>query len=53
MEICSNYMIAVANLQCSATLIFAKYSSPLLGTAVQDRLTAGLCCCKKTYGDLL
>ena len=35
-------MCAVAHLQCSATLIFAKYSSPLLGTAVQDRLTARL-----------
>ena len=46
-------MCAVAHLQRSATLIFATYSSPLLGTAVQYRLTAGLCCCKKTYGDLL
>ena len=53
METCSNYMIAVANLQCSATLIFAKYSTPLLNTAVQDRLTAGLRCCKNTYGDFL
>ena len=33
-------MCAVAHLQCSATLISAKYSSPLLGTAVQHRLTA-------------
>ena len=39
-------MCAVAHLQCSATLIFATYSNPLLGTAVQDRLTAGLCCCR-------
>ena len=46
-------MCAVAHLQCSATLIFAKYSSPLLGTAVQHRLTAGWCCCRNTYGDLL
>ena len=46
-------MCAVAHLQCSATLIFAKYSSPLLGTAVQDRLTAGLCFCRNNYGDLL
>ena len=46
-------MRAVAHLQCSATLIFAKYSSPLLGTVVQYRLTAGLCCCKNTYGDFL
>ena len=46
-------MCAVAHLQRSATLIFATYSSPLLGTAVQYRLTAGLCCCKNSYGDLL
>ena len=46
METFSKYMCAVAHLQCSATLIFAKYSSPLLGTVVQDRLTAGLRCCK-------
>ena len=53
METSSKYMRAVAHLQCSATLIFATYSSPLLGTAVQDRLTAGLCCCKDTKGDWL
>ena len=46
-------MCAVAHLQCSATLILAKYSSPLLGTAVQDRLTAGWSCCKNMYADLL
>ena len=46
-------MCAVAHLQCSATLIFATYSSPLLGTAVQYRLTAGWRCCKNTYGDFL
>ena len=39
--------------QCSATLLLAKHSCPLLTAAVQNRLTAGLCCCKYTYGDLL
>ena len=28
-------MCAVAHLQCSDTLIFAKYSNPLLGTALK------------------
>ena len=39
--------------QCRATLLLAKYSCPLLSAAVQNRLIAGLCCCKYTYGDLL
>ena len=39
--------------QCRATLLLAKHSCPLLTAAVQNRLTAGLCCCKHTYGDLL
>ena len=34
--------------QCSATLLLAKHSCPLLTAAVQNRLTAGLCCCKYT-----
>ena len=46
-------MCAVAHLQCSATLTFAKYISPLFSIAQQYRLTAGLCCCRNTYGDLL
>ena len=33
-------MCAVAHLQCSATLTLQN-TGPLLGTAVQDRLTAG------------
>ena len=43
-------MCAVAHLQCSATLTFAKYISPLFSIAQQYRLTAELCCCRNTYG---
>ena len=50
LEICS-HRCAVVQHQCSATLLLAKHSCPLL--TVQNRLTAGLCCCKYTYGDLL
>ena len=53
MEICSLYRCAVAQNQCSATLLLAKCSRPLLSAAVQNRLTAGLFCCRYTYGDLL
>ena len=38
---------------CSATLLLAKCNCPLLSAAVQNRLTAGLCHCKYTYGQLL
>ena len=48
METCSKYMCAVAHLQCSATLTFAKYISPLFSIAQQYRLIAGLCCCRNT-----
>ena len=44
---------AVAQQQCSATLLFAKCNCPLLSAAVQNRLTAGLYHCKYTYGYLL
>ena len=53
MEICSSHRCAVAQHQCSATLLLAKYSCPVLRAAVQKRLAATLFCCKNTYGDLL
>ena len=53
MEICSSHRCAVVQHQCSARVLLAKHSCPLLTAAVQNRLTAGLCCCKHTFGDLL
>jgi len=52
MEICSSYRCAVTQHQCTATLYLANFIS-LLSAAVQIRLTAGLCRCIYTYGDLL
>ena len=43
----------MAEQQCKATLLLAKCNCLLLSAAVQNRLTAGLCHCKYTYGDLL
>ena len=53
MEICSSYRCAVAQWQCSGTLLLAKCNCPLLSAAVQNRLSAGLYHCKHTHGDLL
>ena len=53
MEIGSSDRCAVAQQQSSATLLLAKCNCPLLGAAVQNRLTAGLCHCNYTYGDWL
>ena len=53
MEICFPDRCAVAQQQCKATLLLAKCNCPLLSAAVQNRLTAGLCHCKYTYGYLL
>ena len=53
MEIGSSDRCAVAQQQSSATLLLAKCNCPLLGAAVQNRLTAGLCDCNYTYGDWL
>ena len=53
MEICSSDRCAVAQQQCKDTLLLAKCNCPLLSAAVQNRLTAGLCHCKYTYGGLL
>ena len=53
MDICFQYRCAVAQQQCKATLLLAKCNCPLLSAAVQNRLTAGLCHCKYTYGYLL
>ena len=52
-EQCSSYRCAVAQQQCSATLLLAKCNWPLLSVAVQNKLTAGLFCCNNAYGDLL
>ena len=53
MEIGSSDRCSVAQQQSSATLLLAKCNCPLLGAAVQNRLTAGLCDCNYTYGYLL
>ena len=53
MEICSSHRCAMAQHHCCATLLLEKYSCPPLSAALQNRLIAGLCCCKYTYGDLL
>ena len=53
MEIGSSDRCSVAQQQSSATLLLAKCNCPLLGAAVQNRLTAGLCHCNYTYGYLL
>ena len=53
MDICFQYRCAVAQQQCKDTLLLAKCNCPLLSAAVQNRLTAGLCHCKYTYGYLL
>ena len=45
--------VCSAQQQCKATLLLAKCNCPLLSAAVQNRLTAGLCHCKYTYGYLL
>ena len=39
--------------QCSARVLLAKCNCPLLSASMQNRLAAGLFCCKFTYGDLL
>jgi len=51
MEICSSYRCALTPKLCS--IVFGKMHSPLLSAAVQSRLTAGLCQCNHTYGDLI
>ena len=51
MDICCWYRCAVAQQQCSATLLLKI--CPLLSAAVQKRLTAGLGHCKYTCGGLL
>jgi hypothetical protein len=38
--------------QCSAALVMAKLASLLFGGALQNRLTARLCHCSYTYGNL-
>ena len=53
MEIGSSDRCAVAQQQCKDTLLLAKCNCPLLGAAVQNRLTAGFCDCNYTYGDWL
>ena len=47
LQVCSG----PTTVQCHTA--FGKMHSSLLSAAVQNRLTAGLCCCKYTYGDLL
>ncbi len=51
MEICSSYRCAVRQQKCSAAQV--KMHSPLFSSALQNRLTAGLCHCNGTYGYLL
>ena len=53
MEICFPDRCAVTQLQCSAKLLLARCTCPLLRAAVQNRLTAGLYHCKNTYGYFL
>ena len=50
---CSSFRSAVAQHQGSATLLLAKWNCPLLSTAVQNRLAAGLCHCRYTCGSVL
>ena len=59
MEICCSYRCAVMQHQCTVhcstaqQIHLCKTSSPLFSAALQIRLTACLCHCKYTYGDLL
>jgi len=46
-KICSSYRCAVTQLKCTAALV------PLFSAALENKLTAGLCHYKYTYGDLL
>ena len=52
MKICYSYRCAVAQHHCSAILLLAKRTCPLLSAAVQNRQPAGLCHCKNTCQDL-
>ena len=45
MKLCCSYRCAVNQHQCTASLLFAKCSHPLLSAALQDRLAAGMYHC--------
>ena len=53
METCCLYRCAVMQQQCTAALVRAKIASPRFSAALQTSLTACLCHCNYTYGDLL
>ena len=53
MEICCSYKVCSEQTPMHCNTVFGKMKSTLLSAALQNRLTAGLCHCKYTYGDLL
>ena len=50
MEICPSYRRALMQDQCTAAVV--KTAFPLFSAALQTSLTAALCHCNHTYGDL-
>ncbi len=53
MEICSSFRYAVSQQTIHFRTGQGKVHFPLFSAALQNRLTAGLCHCKNTFGDLL